>query len=131
MKTTRFLAAWLLAAALGGVLMTVGCESTETEDAAILIQGDFAASDAVQLGQITFTASLANSSSNSEETLVLPLVWSVSRSGLGRFLSSAGLSAVYEAYDYGVQSVRVEDQIGRAGVLGITQIPASTNTVVE
>jgi 2-methylisocitrate lyase-like PEP mutase family enzyme len=122
MKRWNRWAGWLVAGALGLVGLTVGCESTDTEEVAILITSD-AGTDEVQIGQITYTARLANSDTNSSESLVLPLVWDVAEPSLGRIIESAGVTAVYEMFDVGVQSISVEDQIGRKGVVGLTQLP--------
>ncbi len=118
MKHARFWSGLLLVGALGLGGLVVGCESTETQESSITITSD-AADDEVQLGQITFTAALASTN----DVLVLPLTWSVEKSALGRFLASDGVSAVYEAFDDGVQAIHVTDQIGRKGVKGITQLP--------
>ncbi|HMP75852.1 MAG TPA: hypothetical protein PKE12_06100 [Kiritimatiellia bacterium] len=114
---------WMIAACLlAASLFTTGCESTETEDAVIVITSDIDESNEVQLGQLTFTASLDTSVTNIGESLVLPLEWSVAKAGLGRIISTGGASAVYEATGLGVQSIQVRDQIGRTGVKGFVQV---------
>lgn len=58
-----------------------------------------------------------NPNTNLASQIFLPLEWSVGSPHLGRILSSAGYTAIYESYGgKGQNVVTVADQIGRAGV---------------
>lgn len=128
MKSTMQLFA-LLAMLGTGVVLTTGCESTSTVEQTITVTPASSSlyflvpngtNEAVELDRLSVTLTAQGNSTNT--FLVLPLEWTVANGSLGRILSSAGVSAVYEAYPKdGVNSVTVRDQIGQSGVASITQ----------
>lgn len=72
-----------------------------------------------------------NPNTNLAAQIFLPLKWHVGSPHLGRILSSAGYTAVYEsmAASDGQNVVTVNDQVGRAGVAVVNhRIPEQTNT---
>ncbi|MDF3131220.1 hypothetical protein P0Y35_18595 [Kiritimatiellaeota bacterium B1221] len=62
-------------------------------------------------------------SSSAEDTeLALPLEWSVSNAALGTFISTGGLSAVYQSTSLlGSNAITVKDQSGAEGVALVYQ----------
>lgn len=73
-----------------------------------------------------------NPNTNLAAQIFLPLEWSVGAPHLGRILSSAGYTAIYEGYGgRGQNVVTVCDQAGRAGVAVVNhRIAEQTNTAV-
>ena len=71
-----------------------------------------------------------NPNTNLAAQIFLPLEWSVGSPQLGRILSSAGYTAIYESYGgKGQNVVTVCDQVGRAGVAVVNhRIAEQTNT---
>lgn len=125
MKSAVLLFAML--AMLGvGVVLTTGCESTSTQEEVIKLT-PVAATLSGGAPTVTFFAYAASTNT----PLVLPLEWSVAREDMGRVLSAAGVSAVYESKGkVGNNTITVKDQVGQSGVAAIEQLaPGETNTV--
>ena len=91
-----------------------GCESTGS-GTTILVEP----SSAVLQGRdaVTFTAGVS-----SNDTLVLPLVWSVSNPVLGSIIGTGGVTAVYESNGTrGNNTITVTDEGTGEGVVLVTQ----------
>lgn len=118
----------LLALAGVGVVLTTGCESTSTADEVITLTPASAT-----LSGEGATASFVASVTSTNAELVLPLEWAIGSGNLGRILSTAGLTAIYESNGkIGNNTISVKDQVGQAGVAVINQveIPESSSTGV-
>ena len=97
--------------------LLTGCESSSPGTSSIEVTP--ATTDLVGEDSVLLTAAAAN-----DIELLLPLTWSVENPTLGRIVSSAGLSAVYESTNAeGSSAVTVTDQIGRDGLAIIRQTP--------
>lgn len=118
----------MLALAGVGVVLTTGCESTSTADEVITLTPASAT-----LSGEGATASFVASVTSTNAELVLPLEWAIGSGNLGRILSTAGLTAIYESNGkIGNNTISVKDQVGQAGVAVINQveIPESSSTGV-
>jgi len=122
MKTMRFgmsVAVGVVSAAM--LLWGVGCEKSPTS-----ISIDITPPSATMTywpAATTFTASLSSAGTNGPRQLYYPLEWSMSDPGLGRFLETAGNTAIYEAIaGPGVNTITVHDQAGSEGTAAITQL---------
>ena len=121
----------MLALAGVGVVLTTGCESTSTADEVITLTPASAT-----LSGKGATASFVASVTSTNAELVLPLEWAVGSGNLGRILSTAGLTAIYESNGkIGNNTISVQDQVGQAGVAVINQVevpePSSTGVVLR
>ena len=105
-----------LALAMVAGLVVAGCEVIDTQDTVITITP---ASVAVAPDTTrVFTAS----SAGSNIVLHLPLKWTVSDQSLGTIISSAGLTAVYEAGTAsGNNIITVRDQGDAVGIAVVSQ----------
>jgi hypothetical protein len=116
-SSARLLAAAALALA---ALLHAGCDR-DVDDASILLtlrtqEDDAESPSATVLEGVrsTLYATAANAGTN---TLVLPLVWSVSQPHLGAIAGSAGFSAVYQSHGIvGNNLIYCTDQAQRQGV---------------
>lgn len=121
--------AWMSICAMGlAAVLLVACESTESGGDVVTVTPA-----TVELAGKGKTASFVASFSTTNDTLVLPLTWSLSNGGLGRIVSAAGSTAVYESNGKeGANTIKVRDQIGREGLASITQVkPVSSNTTAS
>ncbi len=108
----------VLALVGAGVGLTTGCESTSTADEVITLTP----ASATLTGEGA-TASFVASITSTNAELVLPLEWAVGSGNLGRILSTAGLTAIYESNGkIGNNTISVKDQVGQAGVAVINQV---------
>ena len=108
----------VLALVGAGVWLTTGCESTSTADEVITLTP----ASATLTGEGA-TASFVASITSTNAELVLPLEWAVGSGNLGRILSTAGLTAIYESNgNIGNNTISVMDQVGQAGVAVINQV---------
>ena len=118
----KSIALTMLVTALAGVgmLMTAGCETNDSQDAVIILS-PVSANLAGRGATATFVASAKVGTVTNE--LILPLSWSIGRGDLGRILSTAGVTAIYESNGkIGANTITVVDQIGQAGVAAINQV---------
>ncbi len=112
--------AWVLAGLVAVVvagMAIVGCETTTTADNVISISpASLTLSNSVEA--VVFTASMTSTNAS----LVLPLVWSVSATGLGTISASGGLTAVYQPNDVrGNNTITVRDQGDNSGIAVVIQ----------
>ncbi len=106
----------LLAISMVGVLS--GCESTTRQ---MTLELTPPSATLVPEGSVLFTARVPDAERETRE-IFLPLVWSVSDTGLGWIVNAAGSSAVYVAgTGEGVNTVTVRDQSGAEGIASVTQ----------
>jgi len=73
---------------------------------------------------VVLEASLSDdeATTNMVEALYLPLTWEVSNSSLGRIMSTAGYTAIYESNGkVGQNYITVQDQAGKEGTAAVEQ----------
>jgi hypothetical protein len=118
MKTIHVGASVAILALVSSMMMWVGCEESATE---VTINITPPSTTVSNWSVVTFVASLPGSGdTNSTRKLFYPLEWQLSNPGLGRFLQTAGDSAVYEAIaGPGVNTITVRDQGGSEGVASV------------
>ncbi len=117
MKTMHVGASVAVLALVSSMIMWVGCEESSTE---VTINITPPGATVSNWSVVTFVASLPNASTNDSRKLFYPLEWQLSNPGLGRFLETAGDSAVYEAIaGPGVNTITVRDQAGSEGVASV------------
>lgn len=124
--TSLFSLAGLTVAIVMAALLQSGCE-----EAAGLkgLQVDPASATLATNGQttvFTVTGGVTN------ETLALPLTWSVQDEGLGRITRSTGFTAVYQRSDRdGINTVIVRDQYENEGVATVDQTSENYSLTLE
>ncbi len=117
MKNIRHLLTPLLTALAFFTLW--GCDSSTAggSEKSITLDPSSVTLDGTGLSAV-FTAT----SSNEDTELALPLEWSVSNAALGTFISTGGLSAVYQTTSLlGSNAISVKDQSGAEGVAVVYQ----------
>ena len=106
----------LMAGLVVGGIMICGCESTSSTSDVLTVTPSSATLNSSNL-VATFTVDVGTNG-----TLVLPLKWSVSNSGLGTIVSSASLEAVYQSNGTtGVNTIVVQDQASAEGAVSVIQ----------
>jgi len=107
-------------------LLQTGCEESKGLQG---LQVDPPSATLATNGQVTVftvTGGITN------ETLALPLTWSVQDEGLGRIINSRGYSATYQRSDRdGVNSVTVRDQYENEGYATIEQTSENYSLTLE
>jgi len=108
---------------IAAIGFTVGCEKVrQDKDITITLSSDTISSTGAVTCVASLSVPLANTS-NTVNTLFLPLEWWVGDPSLGTIAASAGYSAVYvSSTNAGANTISVRDQRGNSGTIGITQI---------
>ena len=107
----------LLIAILGLAAATISCDLSDTGDAS---QNSLNISPR-STNILTQSSALFTVAVSTNQNVVLPLVWSVDNPTLGRIVSAAGQSAIYQSSTHpGSNTITVRDQGDKEGLAQIT-----------
>lgn len=113
-------------AIVSGALLQSGCEEAKGLAGLQVDPSNATLSTNNQTVAFTVTGGITN------ETLALPLTWSVQDESLGRIINSSGFSAIYQRSDRnGVNSVTVRDQYDNEGFASIDQTSENYSLTLE
>ncbi len=117
----RYLLTWMLSAIIGGPLLQCGCEEAKGLRGLTVDPASVTLSTNGQSQAFTVTGGVTN------ETLALPLTWSVKDAGMGTVAHSSGYTAIYErSAANGANTVIVRDQFANEGYATIRQLAETT-----